>query len=67
MRPSERQEKQYIVRDNPHLTAQEVMQHCRKHLTSYKVPKKVEFRHDLPKSNVGKILRRALRDKELAK
>ncbi|OGT65112.1 MAG: long-chain-fatty-acid--CoA ligase [Gammaproteobacteria bacterium RIFCSPHIGHO2_12_FULL_45_9] len=55
--------KAYIVRDNPHLTAQEVMQHCRKHLTSYKVPKKVEFRHDLPKSNVGKILRRALREK----
>ncbi|MGQ3512614.1 hypothetical protein, partial [Acinetobacter baumannii] len=36
--------------------------HCRRHLTGYKVPKIVEFRDELPKSNVGKILRRELRD-----
>src|SRR3990167_1015666 len=59
--------KAYIIRDNPHLTAKEVVRHCREHLTSYKVPKKVEFCHDLPKSNVGKILRRALRDRVVEK
>ena len=41
--------------------------HCRKHLTAYKVPKLVEFRDELPKTNVGKILRRVLRDEEIAK
>ena len=40
--------------------------HCRKHLTAYKVPKLIEFRSELPKSNVGKILRRALRDETIA-
>jgi long-chain acyl-CoA synthetase len=39
-----------------------VIAHCREHLTAYKVPKEVEFKDDLPKTNVGKILRRALRD-----
>ncbi|MEM9383976.1 MAG: AMP-binding protein [Pseudomonadota bacterium] len=43
-----------------------VIAHCREHLTNYKVPRHVEFREDLPKSNVGKILRRTLRDEELA-
>ena len=42
-------------------------QHCRQHLTGYKVPKDIEFRDELPKSNVGKILRRILRDEEIAK
>jgi long-chain acyl-CoA synthetase len=41
-----------------------MIEHCRLHLTGYKVPKKVEFRDELPKSNVGKILRRELRDKK---
>ena len=41
--------------------------HCRQHLTGYKVPKDIEFRDELPKSNVGKILRRVLRDEEIAK
>jgi long-chain acyl-CoA synthetase len=45
----------------------DIISHCREYLTGYKVPKQVEFRDDLPKTNVGKILRRALRDEELAK
>jgi len=51
-----------VVRKDPALTAQEVIAHCRKHLTGYKIPRHVEFRDELPKSAVGKILRRALRD-----
>lgn len=51
-----------IVKKDPSLTAEQVIQHCRSNLTNYKVPRYVEFRHDLPKTNVGKILRRALRD-----
>lgn len=53
--------KAFIVKDNPKLTAPEIIQYCREHLTPYKVPKQVEFREELPKSNVGKILRRALK------
>jgi len=44
------------------LTAEQVLEHCRSDLTAYKVPKHVEFKDELPKSNVGKILRRHLRD-----
>jgi long-chain acyl-CoA synthetase len=51
------------VRKNPDLSEQDLIEHCRKYLTGYKVPKKVEFTDELPKSNVGKILRRELRDK----
>ncbi|WP_340677788.1 long-chain-fatty-acid--CoA ligase FadD [Paraglaciecola sp.] len=54
--------KLFVVRRNKTLTEQMVIDHCRKNLTGYKVPKKVEFRDELPKSNVGKILRRELRD-----
>ncbi|KTD61602.1 AMP-binding protein [Legionella spiritensis] len=50
-----------IVKRDPSLTAEEVIAHCREHLTRYKVPKVVEFYNELPKTNVGKILRRALR------
>ena len=53
----------FVVRKDPKLTADEIIAHCHKYLTGYKVPKHVEFRTDLPKSNVGKILRRELRDK----
>lgn len=53
-----------VVRKNQALSEKEVIEHCRIHLTGYKVPKKVEFTDELPKSNVGKILRRELRDKE---
>jgi long-chain acyl-CoA synthetase len=59
--------KVFIVRRNPSLTTEQVIAHCRKNLTGYKVPKLVEFRDELPQTNVGKILRRALRDEELAK
>jgi long-chain acyl-CoA synthetase len=52
-----------VVSKNPALSDKDVIEHCRKHLTGYKIPKKVEFTDELPKSNVGKILRRELRDK----
>ncbi len=50
-----------IVKSDPNLTKDEVIRHCRKHLTAYKIPKRVEFYDELPKTNVGKILRRALK------
>jgi long-chain acyl-CoA synthetase len=52
----------FVVTENHTLTEQALIEHCRTHLTAYKVPKHVEFRDDLPKSNVGKILRRELRE-----
>ena len=54
--------KMYVVRKDPALTEEAVIAFCREHLTAYKVPKQVEFRDELPKTNVGKILRRELRD-----
>jgi long-chain acyl-CoA synthetase len=54
--------KVFIVRKDPSLTADAVLAHCRENMTGYKVPRFVEFREELPKTNVGKILRRALRD-----
>ncbi|MEN0057334.1 MAG: AMP-binding protein [Bdellovibrio sp.] len=54
--------KAVVVKKDPALTAEDVIAHARKNLTNYKVPKVVEFRTELPKTNVGKILRRALRD-----
>lgn len=51
-----------VVKKSPALTESELIAFCRRSLTGYKVPKQVEFREDLPKSNVGKILRRELRD-----
>jgi long-chain acyl-CoA synthetase len=54
--------KAVIVRNDDSLTEKEVIDHCRKDLTSYKVPRQIEFRTELPKTNVGKILRRELRD-----
>lgn len=54
--------KLYIVKSDPSLTNEQVLQHCRDNLTGYKVPKEIVFRDDLPKTNVGKILRRELRD-----
>jgi long-chain acyl-CoA synthetase len=52
----------FVVRKDPNLAAQALIGHCRTELTGYKVPKHVYFRNELPKTNVGKILRRALRD-----
>ncbi|MEQ1974470.1 long-chain-fatty-acid--CoA ligase FadD [Xenorhabdus sp. SGI240] len=57
----------FVVRKDPSLTEDELKTHCRRYLTGYKVPKLIEFRDELPKSNVGKILRRELRNEELAK
>ena len=53
--------KVFVVKKDQSLTEQEVIAHCKQHLTGYKVPKLVEFRSELPKTNVGKILRRELR------
>ena len=52
----------FVVKKDPNLTAEALIAHCRANLTGYKLPKHVYFRGELPKSNVGKILRRALRD-----
>ncbi len=52
----------FVVKKDPALTAEALIEHCRKSLTGYKVPRHVYFRAELPKTNVGKILRRALRD-----
>jgi long-chain acyl-CoA synthetase len=51
-----------VVKPGQQLTEREMIEHCRKSLTGYKVPKHVYFRKELPKTNVGKILRRALRE-----
>ena len=56
--------KVFVVRKDPALTEKDILAHCKANLTGYKVPKFVEFRDELPKTNVGKILRRALRDEK---
>jgi len=58
--------KVFVVKKDPQLTEQDVLEHCKKGLTGYKRPKYVEFRSELPKTNVGKILRRALREEKKA-
>jgi long-chain acyl-CoA synthetase len=52
----------YVVRKDPALTPDDLRLFCRENLTAYKVPRRVEFRDSLPKSNVGKVLRRLLKD-----
>jgi long-chain acyl-CoA synthetase len=52
-----------VVRKDPALTEADVLAHCRQNLTGYKMPRVVEFRTELPKTPVGKVLRRELRDK----
>ena len=54
--------KVFVVRSDPSLTEDDVVRYCHEHLTGYKRPKYIEFRDELPKTNVGKILRRELRD-----
>ena len=61
------QVKLFVVKADASLTEEEVIAFCRENLTAYKVPKQIEFREDLPKTNVGKILRRELRDEEMKK
>ena len=58
--------KVFVVKKDPQLTEHDVLEHCKKELTGYKRPKYVEFRTELPKTNVGKILRRALREEKKA-
>jgi long-chain acyl-CoA synthetase len=58
--------KVFVVRKEPALTEAELMDFCKQHLTGYKKPKFIVFRDELPKTNVGKILRRELRDAEVA-
>ncbi|MCV2509646.1 MAG: AMP-binding protein, partial [Neisseriaceae bacterium] len=59
--------KAFVVKSDSNLTEKEVVQFARQSLTGYKIPKIVEFRDELPKSNVGKILRRVLHEEEMAK
>lgn len=54
--------KLFVVKKDPNLTEEDLRAHCAENLTNYKRPKYIEFRADLPKSNVGKILRKNLRD-----
>ncbi|TLX51818.1 long-chain-fatty-acid--CoA ligase FadD [Pseudoalteromonas ruthenica] len=56
------QVKLFVVKKDAAINEQDIIKHCRENLTNYKVPKLVEFREELPKTNVGKILRRALKD-----
>jgi len=58
--------KVFVVRKDPALTADSLMEFCKENFTGYKKPKYIEFRDELPKSNVGKILRRELRDAAVA-
>ncbi|KAB8044054.1 long-chain-fatty-acid--CoA ligase [Janthinobacterium aquaticum] len=56
--------KVFVVRKDPNLTVEMIREHCKHELTAYKKPKYIEFRDELPKTNVGKILRRQLRDEK---
>ena len=56
-----------MVRRDPTLTEEKLQEFCKEQLTGYKRPKFIEFRNELPKTNVGKILRRELRDEALKK
>ncbi|WP_026998864.1 AMP-binding protein [Eisenibacter elegans] len=56
--------KLFVVRKDPNLTAEELIKHCKDHLAGYKVPREIVFREELPKTNVGKILRRKLKEEE---
>lgn len=58
--------KLFVVRSSDDVSEADIIKYCRDNLTGYKVPKEVEFRDELPKTNVGKILRRELRDAETA-
>jgi long-chain acyl-CoA synthetase len=58
--------KVFIVRKDPALTTEQMVDFCKEQFTAYKKPKYIEFRTELPKSNVGKILRRELREEKKA-
>jgi len=59
--------KVFIVKKDDSLTVEEIKKYCKENMTGYKVPKHYEFKDELPKSNVGKILRRVLKDAEKEK
>ena len=59
--------KLFVVKRDPNLTEKAIRDYCELHLTGYKKPRHIEFRTELPKTNVGKILRRQLRDEALKK
>ncbi len=59
--------KLFITKKDPALTKEEIINHCKENLTKYKVPKQIEFLEELPKSNVGKIIRRILREQQKIK
>jgi long-chain acyl-CoA synthetase len=56
----------FVVKKDQSLTEEELKKYCHDNLTNYKVPRHIEFRNELPKTNVGKILRRALKEQEAA-
>ncbi len=56
----------YVIKRDPNLTQEELLAHCREFLTGYKIPKIIEFRQTLPKTPVGKILRRALKEERIS-
>lgn len=57
----------FVTKKDESLTREELRNYCRQYLTGYKIPREIEFRDELPKSNIGKILRRVLRDEEVIK
>jgi long-chain acyl-CoA synthetase len=57
----------FVVKKDNSLSESEILNYCKENLTGYKIPKQIEFRAELPKTNVGKILRRSLRDEEVKK
>jgi long-chain acyl-CoA synthetase len=59
--------KVFVVKKDQSLTAEQIKAYCKENLTAYKCPKHIEFRTELPKTNVGKILRRSLKEEEMAK
>jgi long-chain acyl-CoA synthetase len=59
--------KVFVVKKDNSLSESEILNYCKENLTGYKIPKQIEFRAELPKTNVGKILRRSLRDEEVKK
>jgi long-chain acyl-CoA synthetase len=55
----------YVVRRDPALTEEALRRHCEEHLAPYKRPRRIEFRNDLPRTPIGKVLRRQLREEAL--
>lgn len=56
-----------VLKEGATTSEKELIDHCKQHLSAYKVPKIIEFRNELPKTNIGKILRRAIREESMKK